>query len=251
MSRRDDVAELYKLSGMLENIEKILFGVDIVVALVSLIPNQTISSIAMTIQIVVALLYFISNTVDDGCFWYEAEKQRRKNGIQNGLGARLSEYETEEYYNNNLPPSIEKYGLNIMESNLYSKTISGKMMVKSGICAIIAVVALIVACIFMKDENVLLIIAQTTFSSYVLVDFAMLILYKMRMEALYNDAYNILILGNQTRNHQAWLISYIVEYEAIKAHYKVRLDEKIFKKINNELSLKWQNIISHRNESSE
>ena len=62
MSRRDDVMELYKPSGILGKIEKILFGIDIIAALVSLASNQVISSIAVTIQIVVALLYFISNT---------------------------------------------------------------------------------------------------------------------------------------------------------------------------------------------
>lgn len=250
MNRRDDVMELYKPSGILSKVEKILFCIDIIAAIVSLVANQVISSVAITIQIVVALLYFISNTIDDGCFWYEAEKQRRKNAIQNGFGTRLSEYETEDYYNNDLHPSLEKYGMNILESNYFSKIISGKMMIKTGICAIVAVVALIIACIFMKDTNILLLIAQTVFSTYVLVDFVMLVLYKIRMEDIYNNAYNILILGNQTCNRQAWLVAYIVEYEAIKAHYKVRLDEKIFNEINAELSAKWQNIISHRTEQS-
>lgn len=39
MSRRDDVMELYKLSGILGKIEKILFGIDIIAALVSLASN--------------------------------------------------------------------------------------------------------------------------------------------------------------------------------------------------------------------
>lgn len=73
-----------------------------------------------------------------------------------------------------------------------------------------------IACRFVSDENVLLIIAQTAFSSYVLVNFVMLVLYKIRLEALYGEAYNVLILGNQAHSHQAWLISYVVEYEAIK-----------------------------------
>ena len=251
MSRRDDVMGLYKLSGILCNIEKIFFAIDIIVALVSLGDNRVVSSVAGTIQIVVALLYFISNTIDNGYFWYEAEKQRRKNGIQNGFGARLSEYETEGYYNNELPPSLEKYGMNILESNYFSKIISGKMMIKTGLCAVVAVVALMIACIYMEDRNLLLIIAQTTFSSYVLVDFVMLMIYKIRMEALFNEAYNILILGNQTRDHRAWIVSYIVEYEAIKAHYKVRLEKKIFDKINAEVSANWQNIISHTNDQSD
>lgn len=88
--------------------------------------------------------------------------------------------------------------------------------------------------------------AQTAFSSYVLVNFVMLVLYKIRLEALYGEAYNVLILGNQAHSHQAWLISYVVEYEAIKAHYKIRLEQKIFNKMNSELSAKWQDIVIHR-----
>lgn len=246
MSRRDDVMVLYRPSEILDKIEKVLFGLDIVAALVALVSNETISSIAIVVQIVVALLYFVSNTIDDGCFWYEAEKQRRKNGIQNGLGMRLSEYDTEEYYNNNLPHSLERYGMNILESNYFSKIIAGKMLLKVGAYALGAVVALVIACRFVSDENVLLLIAQTAFSSYVLVNFVMLVLYKIRLEALYSEAYNVLILGNQTHSHQAWLISYVVEYEAIKAHYKIRLEQKIFNKMNRELSAKWQDVVSHR-----
>lgn len=246
MSRRDDVMGLYRPSEILEKIEKVLFGLDIVTALVAMVSNENISSAAIVVQIVVALLYFVSNTIDDGCFWYEAEKQRRKNGIQNGLGMRLSEYDTEEYYNNNLPHSLEKYGMNILESNYFSKVIAGKMLLKVGVYALGAVVALVIACRFVSDENVLLLIAQTAFSSYVLVNFVMLVLYKIRLEALYSEAYNVLILGNQTHGHQAWLISYVVEYEAIKAHYKIRLEQKIFNRLNSELSTKWQDVVDHR-----
>lgn len=246
MSRRDDVMGLYRPSEILEKIEKVLFGLDIVTALVAMVSNENISSAAIVVQIVVALLYFVSNTIDDGCFWYEAEKQRRKNGIQNGLGMRLSEYDTEEYYNNNLPHSLEKYGMNILESNYFSKVIAGKMLLKVGVYALGAVVALVIACRFVSDENALLLIAQTAFSSYVLVNFVMLVLYKIRLEALYSEAYNVLILGNQTHGHQAWLISYVVEYEAIKAHYKIRLEQKIFNRLNSELSTKWQDVVDHR-----
>lgn len=99
------------------------------------------------------------------------------------------------------------------------------MLLNVGTYSLEAVVALVIACRFVSDENVLLIIAQTAFSSYVLVIFVMLVLYKNRLEALYGEAYNILILGNQANIHQAWIIAYVVEYEAIKAHYKIRLEQ--------------------------
>ena len=117
---------------------------------------------------------------------------------------------------------------------------------KKSVITVIALVVLVASCIFVENVNIILIIAQTAFSAYVFVDFLMLLLYKMRMESLYDTAYNILILNNSSRDNMAWLISYIVEYEAIKAHYKVRLDEKIFQDNNDSLSAKWQEILSHR-----
>lgn len=247
MSRHDEVTDLYEMSKKLELLEQILFALDVIAALVSLIPHDVISKAAVSIQVIMALLYFISNTVDDGVFWYKAEKERRKNSIQNGLGIRLGELDTDGYYNNNLQPSISKCAMNTLESNFFSKNIAEKMILKKSILTIIAVVVFVVSCMFVENVNIVLIIAQTAFSSYVLVDFLMLFFYKMRMESLYAIAYNILILNNADRENVAWLISYILEYEAIKAHYKVRLDEKIFNDNNDSLSEKWETILEHRN----
>lgn len=46
------------------------------------------------------------------------------------------------------------------------------------------------------------------------------------------------------------MLSYVVEYEAVKAHYKIRLDSTLFNKYNPELSKKWEAIetkISNKN----
>lgn len=248
MSRHDEVTDLYKPSKRLESFEQILFIGNIIAALVSLFSYEVICKVAIFIQVIMALLYFICNIVDDGHFWYKAEKERRKNSIQNGLGIRLSELNTEGYYNNDLHPSISKCAINTLESNFFTKNIAEKMILKKSILAILAIVVLVGSCIFVENINVTLIIAQTAFSSYVFVDFIMLLLYKTRIESLYENAYNILILGNANRENTAWLISYIVEYEAIKAHYKIRLEEKLFNSSNADLSQKWDEILSHREE---
>lgn len=38
------------------------------------------------------------------------------------------------------------------------------------------------------------------------------------------------------------MLAYAIEYETIKAYYKIRLSEKAFWKHNEETSLKWENI---------
>ena len=247
MSRRDDISRLYKTSSVLDRIEKVLFIIDAIAAIVALSNNHMVVSVAIIIQIVSAIFYFLSSVIDDGYFWYEAEKARRKNSIENGLGIRLSELETEEYYNNQSKTSLEKYALNVLESNMFSKEIAGRMILWSCIKSVIAIAILVVACRFLPDSELLLIIAQTAFSSYVLIDTIMLVFYRLRMDNLYKEGYTALITpGIKGKSRNAVLLAYSVEYEAIKAHYKIRLDEKIFKKNNDKLSEEWVRVLSHK-----
>ncbi len=53
------------------------------------------------------------------------------------------------------------------------------------------------------------------------------------MENLYKEGYAVMISpGIKGKGREAIFLAYAVEYEAIKAHYKIRLDGKIFKKTN-------------------
>lgn len=247
MSKRDDVSRLYKVPSILDEIEKTLFVIDVIVAVVALSGNSSVVSVAIIIQIVLAIFYFLCSIIDDGYFWYEAEKARRKNSIENGLGTRLSELETEEYYNNQSKASLEKYALNVLESNMFSKEIAGKMILFSCVKSFIAIAVLVVACRFLPDAEFLLIVAQTAFSAYVIEDTVQLVFYKLRMETLYKEGYTILISpGIKGKGRNAAILAYSVEYEAIKAHYKIRLDKKIFKKNNDKLSNQWNQVLSHK-----
>ncbi len=246
-SKKDDINNLYKIPNILNRIEMWLFVIDFIAALLSLSANHVVVIIMVSIQIVSALLYSIINIIDDGHFWYKAEKARRKNGIENGLGIRLSELEAEGYYNNNSATSIEKYALNLLESNLYSKEISGKMifsgMIKSGI----AIIVLLLACRFVDNYELLLIIVQTIFSTYIIVDTVMLFLYRLRMDSLFEEGYSALITpGVESESKQAVFLAYAVEYESIKAHYKIRLDERIFEKNREGYDKQWKQIYSHK-----
>lgn len=250
MSRRDNVNKLYRIPNNLDVTEHMLYIINLIAAIISLSSNQKVMGIAIIVQIVAAVFYFVISAIDDGYFWYEAEKARRRNSIENGLGTRLSELETKGYYNNQSKESLEKYALNTLESNLFSKEIAGKMIFLSCIKSAIAVVILIVACRFMTDSELLLIISQTAFSSYILLDTVMLVLYKLRMDGLYKEGYALLISpGVKERKKKAGLLAYSVEYEAIKAHYKIRISEKVFKKNNEILSNQWEQVLSHYRET--
>ena len=246
MSRRDDIRKLYKIPSILNRIKLILFFIDVFAAFIAFVEIEIVSITAIYIQIVAAFLYFVCSVVLDGFFWYRAEKARRKNAVENGLEISMSEFETGEYYNNPIKPSVEKYAINLLESNYFSKEIAGKMILPSSITSVLAVLTLLLACCFVDNSKVLLIVAQTVFSSHILVDTIMLILYKWRLDDLFNEGYYLMITAKKRKTSYALLIAYAVEYEAIKAHYKIRINEKLFNQNNEKLSKRWEQILSHK-----
>lgn len=246
MSKRDDVDLLYKRSNTLAAVCKYLFWGNFVFSMVAAICSGQIKVVLMYLQIIGALMYVAVKGVDDGLFWYNAEMARRKNSIQVAFNVPLAELETEGYYNNALAPSFGKYALNAFESNYFSSFVAGKMLVKSALMTLVSVVALFVTGWLVSNGDFLLIISQAVFSAYVVEDTVSLAIYKLKLDNLYTEAYSSFItIGIRDENQKVWLLAYAVEYEVIKAHYKVRLDSTIFNEYNDELSKKW-NLIQQK-----
>lgn len=244
MARRDDVNQLYLLPNRIEYIIKWLFWINVVCAVGSCIfKTDTESNILSIIQILVSILYVVSRIIDDNFFWYNAENARRQSAIENGFGIDITEYKTNEYYNNRLPNNSAKFSVNAFESIMFSKTTAGRMLWKESIKIGIAILAFISTCLVNKDYGIMLIISQTVFSTYFIEEYVTLVVYKSRLEKLYDDFYKELItIGIKYEDQKSLLLAYAIEYEAIKAHYKVRLSEKEFWKHNTETSLKWERV---------
>ena len=240
MSKRDDIDLLYRRSNTLAAACKFLFLGNCIFSLIATICSGQIKVVFTYLQVVGALTYVAIKCVDDGLYWYGAERARRKNSIQVAFNIPLAELETEGYYNNTLTPSFTKYALNAFESNYFSKFIAGKMLIKSALKALVSVVVLFATGWLVSNGDILLIISQAVFSAYVVENTVLLTMYKAKMDNLYDEAYSSFVtVGIKNKKQKVWLLSYAVEYEAIKAHYKVRLDSAIFNKYNDELSKKW------------
>lgn len=154
--------------------------------------------------------------------------------------------ETDGYYNNSVPPSMIKYATNTFESVYFSKFIASKMLIYSLVKSLLAIIVLISVSWIIANGNILLIIAQAVFSAYIVEDTVYLTIYVNRLNALYDSIYTALITtGVHSSQKMPILLSFCTEYECIKAHYKIRLDSKIFIKYNHELSEKWNTISTH------
>lgn len=243
MSRRDDVDVLYRKSTKLNDWCQILFWTNCFFSVLSLLFDGILNNTSILMQILTSVLYVILKSIDDGHYWFKAESARRKNNLQVALRINLSDFETEGYYNNSLEPSISKYAMNTFESNFFSKELTAKMLAKSLVKAIIAVLLLISIGWFNPDQGVILIITQAVLSTYIVEETIMLALYKSKLDKLYDLIYTEFItIGITKKSQQNLLLSYVVEYEATKAHYKVRISTFLFNQYNKELSKKWNDI---------
>ena len=245
MSKRDDVNCLYKQSQKLNNVCQVLFWANVGFAMISLLPFITITSIIISAQILISALYIILKIIDDGCLWYNAEAVRRKNNLQVALDLNLTDLETEGYYNNREEPSLIKYAVNTFESSYFSKENATRMLIKSFVKAWVSVVVVVIIGWISPSKDFLFVITQAVFSAYIIEEAIMLTIYKVKMDKLYNLFYTEFVtVGVSKQKQQYLLLSHVVEYEAVKAHYKVRLDTSWFNKHNEQLSSKWEEIQS-------
>lgn len=245
MSRRDEVNGLYKQSQALNSICHVLFWVNVGLSMLALLPLVTMTNAIVSVQILVSALYIILKIIDDGCLWYNAEAARRKNNLQVALDLNLSDLETEGYYNNVEEPSLIKYAVNTFESSYFSKENATRMLIKSFVKACVSVVVLVIIGWISPRKDFLFVTTQAVFSAYIIEEAIMLAIYKTKLDKLYNLFYTEFVtVGVSKQKQQNLLLSYVVEYEAVKAHYKVRLDSNWFNKHNEQLSSKWEAIKS-------
>ncbi len=244
MSRRDDISTLYKPSKILEKICIGLFCADVGVSILAIFAKSELSSYLTTCLIIIALFYMALSIYDDGVVWFRAESARRKNSLQIAYNVRLDKYETVGYYNNDIKEPEFSYALNQFESAFFTKEISAKMCLKAGIKALFAAAVVVASCHLIADDKMLLIVVQSAFSAFVIEDSIRLFLYQYRIKSLYNEAYHEFVtIGISKPEQLVWLRYFCTEYESIKAHYRVRLDEAIFKKMNPSLSGEWSELL--------
>lgn len=240
--RNDGVSKLYKFSQQMVKLNKGLFVLNFVCVVLSCFLSEVYLPITTILQIVFSLAFVVVEILDDGIFWFCAESARRANCIENAFHVDLSEYKTEGYYNNDLSPSFAKYTLNIFESHYFTANISKKMLPKKIVEVIVALLIFVVSCLCIPSE-ITAIVAEAIFSSFVMIDAVAMIIYEIRIRQLYKNAYTQFVSVGITKYEQlVWVLSYVVEYESIKAHYKIRLDEKIFNRLNPMLSKEWDEL---------
>ncbi len=237
----DEISKLYKISQKFDKVKRICFCVNLAFGIGSFFLENSFLRITQITQIVLAFLFVIIDLLNDGVLWYNAENSRRKNAIDNAYQTNLTQYKTSGYYNNELPPSYFKYTINIFESNYFSLNVAKAMLPRVIAKVVFSLIILIVSGICLVTP-IVLIVAETIFSSCVVIESIELIIYEIRMKHLFDSAYTQLVINGITGDQLPWCIYYTLEYESVKAHYKVRLDSNLFEKMNHDLTKKWEEL---------
>ena len=248
MSTRDDYSSAYKTAASLGAAETTLFTITIVLNLtVTAVP----SDISFCLNIVIAISAFVYSAlymVDDFHIWYQAENGRRKGAVENAFRAKLTPKRTEGYYNNDASDSETKYALNLYESCYFTEAILKEMLPWAITKIALAAIALAVL-MFCFDPAVVAILAQGIFSTCVLFGCTGNIVCYTRVKRLNEIFFDVFVTRQYNGNSidAITLKSTVLEYEAVKAHYKVRLSSRIFSKNNVQLSQEWNDLLQEMN----
>lgn len=241
---KDDIKGLFYWPERIEKYSLCVFWLNVVLASASYyFGSHPYKSITDNCQIALLLVYVLLTTLNNKWFLYNAEAARRRNAIENAFQSNMSDKKTDGYYNNQIRHPLQKYAVNLFESCFFSKSIADKMTHNAIIRLVGTTFFCALAYLSIHDSGWLMIITQTVFSTVVFSDLISVFFYHDKLEKIYNSMYEHMItIRKPFKERKALILNDIVEYEAVKAHYNVLLDTKIYKKNNEKFSQTWSII---------
>lgn len=253
MKQRDDSEQLYNLAGKFDSLATLFFAVNTAAAMIAVLFPQFLAEWFFWIQIISAIGYVIVSFTTDSWLWFEAERSRRLDCISNGFGVNLSERKTDGYYNNPLPPSIQRYAANNFENAFYSRR-TAKEMIPGAVSKIIFVLLVFIVSLRKFSEgNMVLIIAQVCFSTTFFTNQIMVWIFFFKVANVCDRFYSAFSIDGDidTMQYEARILLCAIEYESIKAFFKIRLSTRLFKKNEEELDRKWKEVLEQMRVPSE
>jgi len=174
-----------------------------------------------------------------------AERQRRRQFLSNSLAIPLTAEETNKYYNNDLGPNVIRLGANLMENSFFGKHICERMLVIERLKVITyGVVWLLVTIYRGSDLGLVLAISHLVFASEIVFKWVRLEILRARNERVFDSLYS-LYLGRPEIDMQlseAAILDAFAEYESSKASASIKLSTKVFLRINEDVTGKWERV---------
>lgn len=195
--------------------------------------------------LIVAAALAITCTVVTTIYQTEGNRALRATQLSDALGAGMGEDIRQDYYNNLLPQSIRRLAATTLENTLFTKEILSKMAVKQRFKGGFYFILLVALLVYRETPtNWLLMLAQTLFSADLLLKWIRLERFRVRANRVHQHLSQFFLQnGDPTRpNDMAVLLGAFTDYECAKDEAVMPLEDKIFKRLNPELSRKWQEL---------
>lgn len=200
--------------------------------------KETTISLLNTINCFLAVVYFVSDIVANYLFQL-AETKRREDFFDNSLNTQLAEATSEGYFSNeHLSPGILKMGVNNFENSYLSKTVASRML-KPMLIKSAMVVALFLALALFTDREILTTALQLVFPFTIIQQTIRLFLYQKRISGVFK--HYLIIFGSTSDDKKEQLIIHnMTSYETTLSWACIKLNSKVFNKVNEELTPKWE-----------
>lgn len=243
MAQRDDISKAYKTSKIICTWCLVLFWTNAILAFAALLPLGRFAPYVFVGQSVTAIAFVLLECTDELHFWYLAERARRRHLVENAFGIDLTNATTEGYYNNEFSHGEKRLIANAFESVFFTMRIVRRMLSWSLVKGAIAILTFIAVIMVSRDYSLFPVFTQTVFSSYMIIGTTRTLVYSSRLDHLYEEMYRTCVtLGISSSSERVRALVDVEEYECLKAHFKVRLSERQYVKLNSGLSAEWEDI---------
>lgn len=248
MSKKVPYKTDYKLVEKNELLSQSILWVSVIVSVVTLIifkgnfPTATTETTDFLnkLNCFLAITYFVSDIVANYLFQL-AEAKRREDFFDNSLNTQLAENNSEKYFSNeNLNHGVIKMGVNNFENCFFSKSVSGKMLTPMLLKSAL-VLALFLALALFTDRETLTTALQLALPFTILLQTIRLFLYNKRMKDVFKT-YQRIFSSTVDGKKEHLIIGNMTNYEIILSWACIKLDSKLFDKMNDDLSAQWEDL---------
>lgn len=246
INRYDSVDEYYENAERINTLTSYLFYIISLLSYANFFLDDKPWIVYLRVSfIILAILNFILYTYNRIVLIPLAEEKRRTHFISNSLNIKLDDEKTVNYYNNSIIPSIKRLGANLCENTFFSKEISNKMLKTERTKVVIYIVIwLIIISIRSIDLNIVLITAQTIFSTDIILKYIDLELFHNQQEKIFKELDAIFLMNNDKNKEifEAKILDLAIKSEGAKSYCGIKIPSDLFHQLNGELTDKWNDV---------
>ncbi|ANC75507.1 hypothetical protein ABE65_000960 [Fictibacillus phosphorivorans] len=247
MDRIDTVDEYFQLVTKVNKWSAYLFWFSVLCSCLSFFTDKSplLNTGINIIFIIVTVAYFILSNWMSLSLLREAQGKRRIHLLSNALGVKLDDEHTQLFYNNSQKESLVRLGVNVFENTLFTWKVTAEMAKTERVkLASYILFFILLTLINGININFISIIAQTVFTTGLIVNGIRLEILRSSCKQLFNEFRQVFLTNgtNSNKKVSATLLNLVFKYETTVASMGVHTSSKVFNRINSKISAEWEKI---------